>query len=138
MAETFPSSFWTGVDQFNQRQFYACHDTLEAIWMDSLTSEKNFYQGILQIAVALYHLGNHNWRGTVTLMGEGIYRLDNFQPSYGDVDVNALVSASETLLRMLQEGGAEEIEAIALCLDQADNTMSYPAITRLSEETLLH
>ena len=95
--------FWQGIEQFNQEEFYDCHDTLEAIWMDAIATEKNFYQGILQIAVACYHLGNYNWRGAVTLLGEGVRRLSYFQPSYADIDVSGLVSQSYQLLQQLQQ-----------------------------------
>ena len=67
MQEEMPSEFWEGIEQFNHQEFYACHDTLEALWMEADEPEKKFYQGILQIAVALYHLGNLNWRGAVIL-----------------------------------------------------------------------
>ena len=63
MTESVAPEFWQGVQQFNQREYYACHDTLEAIWMEASEPEKTFYQGILQIAVALYHLSNQNLRG---------------------------------------------------------------------------
>ena len=48
-----PEEFWLGVEQFNAGQFYACHDTLEALWIEATEPEKALYQGILQIAVAL-------------------------------------------------------------------------------------
>ena len=48
--------FSQGIEQFNRREFYPCHDTLEAIWMDSIEPDKTFYQGILQIAVGCYHI----------------------------------------------------------------------------------
>jgi predicted metal-dependent hydrolase len=60
-----------GIALFNRGEYYACHDALEAIWMVAPTAEKPFYQGILQIAVGLYHLGNHNWRGAMTLWARG-------------------------------------------------------------------
>ncbi|MEY3826619.1 MAG: hypothetical protein RLZZ148_1435, partial [Cyanobacteriota bacterium] len=44
-------AFWQGVSEFNLGEFYACHDTLEALWMESSEPTKSFYQGILQIAV---------------------------------------------------------------------------------------
>ena len=56
-----PEALWQGISQFNDGEFYACHDTLEAIWMEAQIPEKPFFQGILQLAVALYHLSNHNW-----------------------------------------------------------------------------
>jgi predicted metal-dependent hydrolase len=98
-----PQAFWQGVSEFNQHQFYACHDTLEALWMEASDADKNFYQGILQIAVACYHLGNLNGRGAVMLLGEGIRRLSSYQPTYEGIDVAQLVTDSQRLLQALQQ-----------------------------------
>ncbi|MEB3213867.1 MAG: DUF309 domain-containing protein [Leptolyngbyaceae bacterium] len=135
ITDDSPPSLWLGIEQFNQREFYACHDTLEAIWMDAKSSEKNFYQGILQIAVALYHLGNHNWKGCVILMGEGIHRLRGFLPHYEDVDVQGLVIHTSQLLQAIQESGADHVGAIAQQLERGENSLTYPVICRYSEST---
>lgn len=82
-SEILPSEFWRGITEFNQGEFYACHDTLEAIWMEAGEPEKTFYQGILQMAVALYHLGNRNVRGAIILLGEGMHRLRRYESDYG-------------------------------------------------------
>jgi len=108
-----PAEFWLGVKQFNQQEFYACHDTLEAVWINALPADKNFFQGILQIAVALYHLGNLNWRGAVVLMGEGINRLHAYPSDYGEIDVERLVEDTATLLKQLQLAGPEQVGTIA-------------------------
>jgi predicted metal-dependent hydrolase len=100
---SIPSEFWQGVEQFNQGEFYACHDTLEAIWMEAMEPERAFYQGVLQIAVALYHLGNQNRRGAVILLGEGINRLHRYQPAYNGINVMQLVTESSNLLNTLQQ-----------------------------------
>jgi uncharacterized protein len=105
-----PEEFWQGVEQFNQQEFYACHDTLEALWMEAVEPEKRFYQGILQIAVACHHLSNLNWRGAVILLGEGIGRLRDYQPVYEGIDVTSLVVQSAQLLQALQESGQEQVE----------------------------
>ena len=97
------------IAEFNQRNFYACHDTLEAIWLEAEPTEKNFYQGILQIAVGCYHLQNHNWQGAVTLLGEGIRRLQTFQPQYQGVQITALMEQSFALLTALQAIGPEQV-----------------------------
>jgi hypothetical protein len=117
MSETIPEEFWHGIDQFNQGEFYACHDTLEAIWIEAPTFEKNFFQGILQIAVALYHLGNLNWRGAVILLGEGLHRLQNYQPDYGSINVEKLIDDAATLLSALQTIGAERVAEVTLTPD---------------------
>jgi len=135
--EEIPQEFWLGVEQFNQRQFYDCHDTLEALWMDAIEPEKRFYQGVLQIAVALHHLGNRNWRGAVILLGEGINRLRHYQPVYAEVDVSQLLNQAADVLATLQQAGAEGVADLVL-LEGGDrltstDSLTLPVILRVEE-----
>jgi len=119
------AQFWQGVEQFNQGEFYACHDTLEALWMEAIDPLRTFYQGILQLAVACHHLSNHNWRGAVILLGEGISRLRRYQPSYAGIDVTQLVTQSVQLLTKLQQSGPDRVAELAQYLKAyhtSDNT----------------
>ena len=118
--------FQKGIDEFNSGQFYACHDTLEAIWMVVEQAEKPFYQGILQVAVAFYHLGNFNWRGGAILLGEGINRLRRFEPSHEGVNVELLVDQSFEWLEWVQQAGEEGLEAL-----MADEQKVCPKIQQL-------
>ncbi|MEM9089963.1 MAG: DUF309 domain-containing protein, partial [Cyanobacteria bacterium P01_F01_bin.53] len=93
-------------------EFYACHDTLEAVWMAAENAEKPFYQGILQISVAFYHLGNLNWRGGAILLGEGMSRLRKFEPDHEQVNVEALVDEAMEWLELVQEAGPEGLSGI--------------------------
>lgn len=77
--------------------------------MEAGEPEKRFYQGILQIAVALYHLANQNWRGAVILLGEGINRLSYYQQTYTGISVEDLLGQSAELLSALQQAGPEEV-----------------------------
>ena len=95
--------FERGIAEFNQQQFYACHDTLEAIWVDAEEVDKRFYQGILQVAVGCYHLSNDNLRGAIILLGEAVRRLCDYQPDYESVDVEKLLAESANLLQTLQQ-----------------------------------
>lgn len=115
MSDEVAIEFWQGVEQFNQREYYACHDTLEAIWMEASEPQKTFYQGILQVAVALYHLGNQNLRGATILLGEGINRLRRYQPDYAEVNVAEFVSQSLHLLALLQQAAPDQV---ALLVEQ--------------------
>jgi uncharacterized protein len=109
MTENLRSEWLQGIAEFNAGEYYACHDTLEALWMDSIDPDKKFYQGVLQIAVACYHLHNRNWRGAVTLLGEGIGRLPYYQPVYAGIDVARLIGDSSNLLKILQSIGIDGI-----------------------------
>lgn len=131
--------FWQGVEQFNSQQFYTCHDTLEALWMEATEPEKTFYQGILQIAVALYHLSNANWRGAVILLGEGINKLQRYPSIYAGIDVDELIISSGAMLQALQKAGAEEIiELISKSslsqLANKDAALQLPKIVPATEE----
>jgi predicted metal-dependent hydrolase len=133
MSEPIPQEFWQGVEQFNSGQFYACHDTLEALWIEASEPEKTFYQGILQIAVALYHLGNRNWRGAVILLGEGSNKLRRYQSNYGGINLEDLLYESVTLLKALQQAGPDKIATSSL---GDDETLFLPRITLINDEKI--
>ncbi|PSB03905.1 DUF309 domain-containing protein [Merismopedia glauca] len=96
------SQLLQGVAQFNEQEYYACHDTLEALWIEATEPHKKFYQGILQVAVGCYHLGNGNRRGALILLGEGINKLQRYEPDYLGIDVEQLIGESAELLNGLQ------------------------------------
>jgi hypothetical protein len=140
MTEAVPQEFWQGVEQFNQGQFYACHDTLEALWMEATEPQKTFYQGILQIAVALYHLGNSNWRGAVILLGEGINRLRRYPPTYAGIDVDELLTSSAAMLTALQQAGPEKIGDWiigngGIALSNEEQALWLPKVIPAAEDT---
>ncbi|MGK7939029.1 MAG: DUF309 domain-containing protein [Crocosphaera sp.] len=117
--------FLQGIEQFNQRDFYACHDTLEAIWIESVETDKRFYQGILQVAVGCYHLTNYNWRGAVILLGEGVRRLKDYQPDYETINVVQLLEESQALLRYLQATDPDDIAEVAKTLQESSDDSPY-------------
>ena len=105
-----PKEFWQGVEEFNQQQFYACHDTLEAIWVEAPETDKRFYQGILQVAVGCYHLSNDNLRGAIILLGEAVRRLCDYQPDYEGINVELLLNQAQELLLALQQLQPEQAQ----------------------------
>lgn len=119
-----PSEFWQGVAQFNRGDFYACHDTIEALWHEAGEPEKDFYQGVLQVAVGCYHLQNDNWRGAAVLLGAGASRLEPYEPSYASINVVSLRDRALDLLMALHRAGAADLLEIDVVL---------PKIERLPE-----
>ncbi len=136
MSDDVAAEFWVGVDQFNQRQFYTCHDTIEAIWMEATEPQRTFYQGVLQLAVALYHLSNQNLRGAIILLGEGINRLRRYTPTYADIDVAGLVAQATALLVVLQHAQPEEAaqmaEQLTVSGESQVGTAQIPVIARIA------
>lgn len=92
-----PESFWRAIAQFNQKDYYECHDTLEALWMEASEPERSFYQGLLQLAVACYHLSQGNQRGAILLLGEGMKRLKPYGPDYANLNLAELMQQAKSL-----------------------------------------
>lgn len=130
-----PPEFWQGVEQFNQQEFYACHDTLEALWMEAVEPEKTFYQGVLQIAVGFYHLGNQNQRGAIILLGEGMNRLRRYLPSFGEIDVAQLLERSRAVQALLQQASLAPTPS-DLNEPLANPDLAPPIIQRVQPESM--
>ena len=77
-----PEAFYRAVSLFNAGDYYACHEVIEDdLWRPMAPcDEKEFYQGVLQVGVGLYHLNNKNLTGARNLISAGLKRL---QPLVG-------------------------------------------------------
>ncbi|KAM7270643.1 hypothetical protein ACFE04_029857 [Oxalis oulophora] len=68
-------SFNEAVLLFNKREYYKCHDLLEALWIKAEDPTRTLLHGILQCAVGLHHLFNKNHKGAMMELGEGLCKL---------------------------------------------------------------
>ena len=118
--------FVAAIAQFNNAEYYACHDTLEEIWHNAWQCDRAFYQGILQIAVGFYHLKNQNWHGATILLGEGTSRLTAYLPDYQSVDVESLLESSLEILRTVQISGKTGMSDLVKKID--DGEVNLPKI----------
>ncbi len=98
------SRFEIGMKLFNSCQWYKSHDVFEEIWHESLGSERQLLQGILQVAVAQVHLENSNLNGAMILYGEALGRLKRFQLANLGLDIVALIKCITKRLEFLQIG----------------------------------
>jgi predicted metal-dependent hydrolase len=98
-----------GIDLFNQRLFFECHEVLEDLWRAERDPIRTLYQGILQIGVGYYHLGNMNWRGATALLGRGIEKVARFTPRCMGVETGELVRESQTCLDLVRRLGPARV-----------------------------
>lgn len=96
--------FQRGLDCFNQREFFTCHEVLEEIWLEESEEEKPFYQGIIQIAAAFHHYLNGNLKGTLSLMTAGVEKLRRCPPDSHGLDLAAFLAALNPWLDHLASG----------------------------------
>lgn len=65
--EEYPDRYKKGVWLFNNRHFFECHEILEEQWMETIGTEKTFYQMIIHAAVTFVHWENKNRKGVLSL-----------------------------------------------------------------------
>src|SRR5579884_725820 len=123
-----PPEFYAALDQLNRGEYFACHETLEALWIPEKRSVREIYQGVLQIAVGCYHLtARANWVGAVNKLEAGARRLERVglllplaspdgkagQSGYGfyGVDWAGLIAAADRLQTHLRALGRDNVVA---------------------------
>lgn len=96
---------------FNHWCFFEVHEVLEPVWMEEVGDVKRFLQGLIQAAVALYHLGRGNVAGARSLLAEGLAKFSPHQPSFIGVELAEFVAGLEAcraaVIRLRPENAVE-------------------------------
>ena len=100
-----------GVAEFNDGLFFECHDTLEDMWSGVRGPARDFFQGLIQVSVGFYHLGNGNLGGAVSMWTRALKRLAPYPDRYFGFDVGAHRREIEGWLVRAREG---EVAGITL------------------------
>ena len=96
--------FHEGVALFNGLRYWHAHEAWETLWRAAPERERDFYQGLIQIAAGLLHLQRRNIRGARNKLAEGLARLRPYQPSYRGIFISELVGKGERMLEDLEQG----------------------------------
>jgi predicted metal-dependent hydrolase len=85
-------------DLFNRKLYFECHDLLEDAWTGERGRERDFLQGLIHLAVGMYHLAADNYEGAVSQLGRGVHQLEPFSPEQDGLDVDALLATTRRCL----------------------------------------
>lgn len=99
--------------EFNRGDWFDCHETLEDLWAGSEGEIRCFYQGLLQIAVALHHWKNDNFGGALSLLAGGVDYLSRVQPVCQRIEVATLIGEAERCRMELNRLGRERMGELA-------------------------
>ena len=99
MMNKYPKQYYEFFTEFNQGEYYKCHDLLEEIWL----ADRNnlFIKGLLQLAVALYHFNNGNIIGARKLFSTSYKYLQMYKPEYWDLEINSIIEYIELAIDLL-------------------------------------
>ncbi|MDQ7828157.1 MAG: DUF309 domain-containing protein [Armatimonadota bacterium] len=92
--EDLQAALLRGVILFNAGLYFECHEYLEEVWRHRAPpGDRDFYQGIIQVAAAFYHFEKGNQFGARRSLEKALPRLERYRPAHLDIDVEALLAA---------------------------------------------
>ena len=98
------------------RPFHA-HEVLEASWKAAPAGERDFWQGLAQLAVGLTHARRGNGRGAATLLRRGSAAIRPYAAAnpYG-VQVTAVADVAQNLADRIERDGTAGLDHASLRL----------------------
>jgi uncharacterized protein len=102
-----------GLELIRRGEFFAAHEELELAWRAAEPAERDFYQGLVHVAVAWYQAGRGNRVGCERQLAKAARRLGRFAPSHRGVDLALLLVQVERAAATVA-GGSLELEPLDL------------------------
>ncbi len=104
-----PPAAEEGIRLFNARYYFEAHDLLEEVWIERIGSERQFYQGLIQVAVGLYKVAVGNQGGAVSLLRKGLAKLKDVRALDTPIDLERLIGETESTLARVERLGQSRI-----------------------------
>ncbi len=101
-----------GIAQFNRREYFEAHETLEEIWNAEPDVCRVLYKGVLQVGVGCYHFLRGNQRGALLKLRSGADYLAPFAPRCMGVEVSRLIEDVRHLLAAVEDVGPDGLEGV--------------------------
>jgi hypothetical protein len=84
-----------GIEHFNDCDFFEAHETWEELWTEYRGDARKFYQGLIQVAVALHHFGNGNIRGARKVYTTSRGYLQEYPNHFAGLDLEKFLAQYE-------------------------------------------
>ncbi len=81
-----------GIELFNECEFFESHEAWEELWADTQGPDREFYQGLIQAAVALHHFVNGNLRGARKVFSTCCSHLQPYRPKHLGLDLEQFLA----------------------------------------------
>src|SRR4051812_26139125 len=101
-----------GLALIRSGDYFEAHEELELAWRAAAPAERDFYQGLVHVAVAWYQAGRGNRVGCERQLAKAQRRLAPYAPRHEGVDVSALLEQVDA--------AAARVAGGSLALDPVD------------------
>jgi predicted metal-dependent hydrolase len=96
-----------GLALIREGRFFEAHEELELVWRAADASERDFYQGLVHVAVAWYQAGRGRPIATESQLDKAARRLAAFGPERRGVDVAGVLAQVAAAREIVRSGSLE-------------------------------
>jgi predicted metal-dependent hydrolase len=96
-----------GLDLIRRGEFFAAHEELEDAWRAAAAEERDFFQGLVHVAVAWYQAGRGNRVGCERQLEKAARRLGPYAPEHRAVNVGSILQQVERASETVRGGSLE-------------------------------
>src|SRR3954469_1998321 len=93
-----------GIDLFNRREFFVCHEVLEEIWTPERGPRRLFLQSLIHFAVAFYHDQRGNPIGATRQLRKGLRKIADYLPQCEEIDTARLHREGSAAIAVTETG----------------------------------
>ncbi len=101
-----------GIALFNDRRYFEAHEELELAWRAETGAVRELYRGILQIAVAYYHITRGNYKGAEKMFTRAARWLAPFPGACCGLDLDGFRRDYRQVEEVLRRYGPQGISDI--------------------------
>ena len=88
-------------------EFFAAHEELELAWRAAPAEERDFYQGLVHVAVAWYQAGRGNRVGCERQLEKAARRLGGYAPRHRGVEVASVLEQVRAAAAVVRGGSLD-------------------------------
>ena len=101
------AAFKRGLEEIRAGRYFEAHEELEEAWRAAPTEERDFFQGLVHVAVAWYQAGRGNRVGCERQLEKAARRLEAYAPQHRGVDVSSLLAQVSATQAVVAAGSLE-------------------------------
>src|ERR1700759_3568759 len=101
------AAYKRGLEAIHEKRYFEAHEELEEAWRAASAEERDFFQGLVHVAVAWYQAGRGRPVATASQLEKATRRLAPLAPGDRGVDVAAVLAQVEAARRRVAEGSLD-------------------------------
>ena len=94
-----------GIALFHAGEYFQAHEVLEDVWRAAPSTDRKFFQGLIQIAVALHHHSRGNLTGCRSLLARASRNLALFPEKHYGLELAELLQSLLSWQQALENNG---------------------------------